>query len=265
MRSRWRGLALAALAWAALAAAPAAAGDGSRSEPFLLRGRQLTLRLYGSPGARTALLSSGDGGFIHLAPAVAQYLAGQGWFVIGVDSKQYLSSFTSGSTTLRVSDVPRDYAALVERAAQGAPDAPLLFGVSEGAGLSVLAASAPELQPRIAGVVALGLPDRNELGWRFRDSLIYVTKKTPNEPLFSSLDYVGRVSPLPLAIVRSTGDEFVSAQDSERIFAACREPRRLWVVRAADHRFSDNPGELQRVLGEAIAWITQQRQKAGSR
>jgi hypothetical protein len=135
----------------------------------------------------------------------------------------------------------------------------VLFGVSEGAGLSVLAASAPEVQRRIAGVVALGLPEKNELGWRFRDSMIYVTKKVPNEPLFSARDYVGRVAPVPFALFRSSHDEFVSQADSEAIWAQAKDPRRLWAIDAADHRFSDKQGELQRGLTEALEWIARQR------
>ena len=202
-----------------------------------------------------AIVTSGDGGWMHLGPAVAQFLASQGWFVVGFDAKAYLSGFTSGSATLSTSDVPRDYAMLVDYAAQGARGRPLLAGVSVGAGLSVLAATAPELQSRIAGVIALGLPEQNELGWRFRDSAIYVTKKTPNEPLFSAREIVGRVSPVPLALFRSTHDEFVTRAESDAIWARTSEPRRLFTIEAADHRFSDNQPELQRRLLEAIAWI----------
>jgi hypothetical protein len=126
----------------------------------------------------------------------------------------------------------------------------------------VLAASAPEVQRRIAGVVALGLPERNELGWRFRDSLIYLTKKVPNEPLFSAREYVGRLPPVPFALFRSSHDEFVSQAESEAIWAQAREPRRLWAIDAADHRFSDKQDELQRALAEALEWIAHQRRPA---
>ena len=40
---------------------------------------------------------------------------------------------------------------------------------------SVLAASDPITQQSIAGVIGIGLPDRNELGWRWKDSIIYLT------------------------------------------------------------------------------------------
>jgi len=243
-------------------AAAASGGPPPRSEALSLRGVSQTLHLYGAPGGKVAIVTSGDGGWVHLGPDVAEFLAAGGYRVVGFDAKAYLSSFTSKSGPLRVEDVPRDYRALVEYAAKSAPGPPLLVGVSEGAGLSVLAATAPEVQSRIAGVVALGLPDKNELGWRWRDSIIYITKQTPNEPTFSVRDVVGRVSPVPLAALHSTHDEFVALPAIRDILAQAGEPKRLWVIEAADHRFSDNRPELQRRLKEAIAWIESQRSAA---
>ncbi|MFN8093555.1 MAG: hypothetical protein U0599_15315 [Vicinamibacteria bacterium] len=101
--------------------------------------------------------------------------------------------------------------------------------MSEGAGLSVLATTDPAVRAKVAGVVAMGLPDQNELGWRFRDQMIYITKKTPNEPLFSVRQIVGSVAPVPLAIFQATHDEFVPAEDTRAIVAAAREPRRLTI------------------------------------
>jgi len=66
---------------------------------------------------------------------------------------------------------------------------------------------------------------------------------------------VGRVAPVPLAALHSTHDEFVALPTIQGILAQAREPKRLWVIEAADHRFSDNRPELQRRLKEAIAWI----------
>jgi hypothetical protein len=47
----------------------------------------------------------------------------------------------------------------------------------------------------------------------------------------------------------------VALPTTHDIPAQAREPKRLWVIEAADHRFSDNRPELQRRLKEAIAWI----------
>jgi dienelactone hydrolase len=248
----------ALLATGPLAAAATGGGPTSRTETLSLRGVSQTLHLYGARGGKVAIVTSGDGGWVHLGPDIAEFLAGEGYRVVGFDAKAYLSSFTSKSGPLHVEDVPRDYEALVEYAAPAGSGRPLLVGVSEGAGLSVLAATAPEVQSRIAGVVAVGLPDRNELGWRWRDSIIYVTKQTPNEPTFSAREVVGRVAPVPLAALHSTHDEFVARPMIEGILAQAREPKRLWVIEAADHRFSDNRPELQRRLKEAIAWTESQ-------
>ena len=222
-----------------------------------LRGQSQTLHLYGAPGPRVTVVTSGDGGWLGLGRDVAEHLADAGYFVVGFDAKAYLSSFTHGDRTLCVGDVPRDYAALVDFAVRGTQAKPLLFGVSEGAGLSVLATTDPAVRAKVAGVVAMGLPDQNELGWRFRDQMIYITKKTPNEPLFSVRQIVGSVAPVPLAIFQATHDEFVPAEDTRAIVAAAREPRRLWTIEAGNHRFGDARPELWRRLEEALAWIAQ--------
>jgi type IV secretory pathway VirJ component len=255
----WATIAVAALAPAAGGAAPATIGP--HLERFTIRGHPQALHVYGERGGPPALVSSGDGGWVHLAPDIAEFLASEGYFVVGFDAKAYLSGFTTSTGTLTVDDVPRDYAALVDYTARGAPGRPLLVGVSEGAGLSLLAATAPEIQARVGGVIALGLPERNELGWRWRDSVIYVTKKVPNEPTFSAREVAARVAPVPLAAIHSTHDEFVPVPEVRDILASAREPKRLWVVESKNHRFSDNQAELNRSLEEAISW-TQSARKA---
>jgi fermentation-respiration switch protein FrsA (DUF1100 family) len=225
-------------------------------ETVSIRDHQQTVWIYGRRGGQPIIVSSGDGGWIHLGPRVAEFLGSQGFFVVGFDARAYLESFTSGRATLRPEDEPGDYKALVDWAAQGGTRKPILVGVSEGAGLSVLAATDPRTKTAIAGVIGLGLPNTNELGWRWKDALIYVTHGVPNEPTFSTAAVVDRVSPLPLAAIHSTRDEFVPLPEVQRIIDAARPPRRLWVVQASDHRFSDNQAELERVLLEAVAWVT---------
>jgi len=206
-------------------------------------------------------VSSGDGGWMHLGPHVAEVLASHGFFVIGFDVKDYLEGFTSGKATLRAEDEPGDYKALADFAARGANRKPILIGVSEGAGLSVLAATDPQTRTSIAGVIGLGLPDVNELGWRWRDALIYITHGTPNEPTFSTASIVKRIDSTPLGAIHSTRDEFVALPEVQRVLDAANEPKRLWVVKAADHRFSDNLPEFNQKLLEAIEWVSRQQQQ----
>ena len=70
-----------------------------------------------------------------------------------------------------------------------------------------------------------------------------------------AINIVDRVAPLPLAAIHSTHDEFVPVADVERMLKAANEPRRLWIVNASNHRFSDNLDEFDRQLLEAIAWV----------
>lgn len=228
------------------------------TEPLRIRGHAQSLRIYGARGGQPIIVSSGDGGWIHLGPHVAEVLAAKGYFVVGFDVKAYLSSFTSGRATLRLEDEPGDYKILADFAARGTRERPILVGVSEGAGLSVLAATDPTTRSAIGGVLGLGLPDINELGWRWKDAFIYVTHGVPNEPTFSTATIVGRVAPAPLAAIHSTRDEFVPLSEAQRVLSAAREPKKLWVVDSSDHRFSNNLAEFDRRLIEALAWIAAQ-------
>ena len=195
---------------------------------------------------------------MHLGPHVAEVLAARGFFVLGFDVKAYLEGFTSGKTTLHAEDEPGDYKVIIDFAVRGTNKKPILIGVSEGAGLSVLAASDPRMKTEIAGVIGLGLSDRNELGWRLQDALIYLTHGNPNEPAFSVAAIVDRLAPVPLGAIHSTTDEFVPLAEVQQVLQRALEPKKLWIIRAADHRFSDNLAELDRCLLEAISWITGQ-------
>jgi alpha-beta hydrolase superfamily lysophospholipase len=235
--------------------ARASAASAQTRESLTIRGHAQIVHLYGVRGGTPVIVSSGDGGWIHLGPHVAEVLAAQGFFVVGFDVKAYLESFTTGSATIRVEDEPGDFQSLADFAARGTTERPILIGVSEGAGLSVLAASDPRTKPAVAGVIGLGLSDLNELGWRWRDALIYLTHGVPNEPTFSAAAIVDRMAPVPLALIHSTRDEFVPLDQAQQVFQRARAPKRLWVVSASNHRFSDNLQEFDRTLLQAIAWI----------
>ena len=248
---RWAriSIAVAVAVWGGVLSGPA-----QTRQTILIRGHEQALYLYGSPGADPVIVSSGDGGWIHLAPHVADFLSRHGFFVVGFDVKAYLESFTSGRSTLTSGEEPADYEVLAEFARKTTGKKPILIGVSEGAGLSVLAATDARTKAGIAGVIGLGLPDLNELAWRWTDAVIYLTHRAPNEPSFSVAAIVDRIAPLPLAAIHSTHDEFVPVADVERVLKGAKEPKRLWIVNAANHRFSDNLNEFDQRLLDAIAW-----------
>ena len=234
----------------------AGCASAETTDVLVVRGQPQVLHLYGERGhGRPIVVSSGDGGWVHLAPQVSAFLASRGHFVVGFDAKAYLEGFTTGSARLGPHDVPGDYRAVAEYAGRGSSAKPILVGVSEGAGLSVLAAADAATKTAIAGVVGLGLPDLNELGWRWRDALIYVTHGVPNEPTFSVGTIVDRVAPLPLAGIHSTKDEFVPVDQARALFDRAAAPKRLWIVAASDHRFTGARIEFEQRLVEALDWV----------
>ncbi|TAK18115.1 MAG: hypothetical protein EPO35_01720 [Acidobacteria bacterium] len=227
------------------------------ASPLIVRGHEQPLHLYGEPGRPAVVLLSGDGGWIHVAPHLATSLAASGYYVVGIDARAYLESFTSGSGALRVEDVRQDIASMVAFAAsRGAPGRkPLLAGVSEGAGLAVIGAGSGAVREAVSGVLAVGLPSQIELGWRWRDAIIYLTHAAPNEPLVPTSAVVGAMSPTPLAVIHSLNDEYTPIADAASLVARAGEPKKLWTVAAADHRFSDNLAGLDARVLDAVAWI----------
>jgi len=255
MKGSWRTLIMTALVALTMLSHAVAQRVAHSVGSVTLRGQTFAIHLYGSPGGQPVVLSSGDGGWAHLAPHVAETLAAAGLFVVGFDAKAYLARFTSGSQTLTTAQEPADYAVLVALAARSSRQKPILIGVSEGAGLSVLAAADPRVKPSIAGVVGLGLPDRNELGWRWTDSVIYITHALPNEPSFSTATSARNLAPLPLGAIHSTHDEFVPLAEVKHVLDCASGPQRLWVINATNHRFSGAIAEFDRRLLEAIDWV----------
>jgi len=257
----WRSFVAAFVFAGAVCWVAASTAQSESTATLSIRGKKQSLRTFGPRSGDPIIVSSSDGGWVRLAPHVAEVLAAKGFFVVGLDVKTYLESFTSGTTTLRAEDEPADYRVLADFAAQTTHKQPILIGVSEGAGLSVLAATDPKTKSAIAGVIALGLPDLSELGWRWKDSLIYVTHGVPNEPTFRTSALIGKVTPVPLGVIHSTHDEFFSVAEVQKLFAGLQEPKKIWVVDAVDHRFSDNLTEFDRHLVEAVAWVQQNAQR----
>jgi alpha-beta hydrolase superfamily lysophospholipase len=255
--TRRTGCARRAVAVLMIVAAGAGPVRAQSVQALTLRGHAQWLHVYGPADGPPVVVSSGDGGWIHLGPRVAEWLAGRGYFVVGFDARAYLAGFTSNGSMLHISDEPADYGALAAFASKATGRKPILIGVSEGAGLSVLAATDPDTKARIAGVIALGLTNVNELGWRWKDALTYLTHRPPNEPAFTAVATVAGVAPLPLALLQSTHDEFVTLADTRRIFDHASAPKRIWLIEAADHRFSDNLATFDARLLEAIEWVRQ--------
>ena len=224
-----------------------------------VRGKVITLTIYHPKTAArgTIIMGSGDVGWVGLAVSMAEELSAQGFIVIGVNARQYLSTFTSGRDHLQAKDVPRDYKLFADRLKekQLLVRPVVLSGVSEGAALAVLAASDPTNHAWIDGVITLGLPATAELAWRWTDLWASMVKKDADEPSFTVADVVPAVSPLPLYMIQSKKDEYVTPAEYEKFRAIAREPKQLVLIEASNHRFTDRRPELSRAFAAGLEWI----------
>ena len=69
----------------------------------------------------------------------------------------------------------------------------------------------------------MGLPPTAELAWRWTDAGAWITKRDADEPSFAPRDVIARVSPVPLCMIQSTKDEYVSKAE---VGAVARRARR---------------------------------------
>jgi dienelactone hydrolase len=243
----------------AVAFADAECASGPRKVSLAIRGIRQTFYLYdASPGDASkaaVVVISGDGGWHGFITEVAQYLASRGHPVVGVDARDYLTAM-SKPRALEPAQVSADFAIMAQFAKeQTGAKSLVLVGWSEGAGLGVLGGLAPDVRGQLRGVVAVGLPELNELAWRWSDSVIYLTKKVPNEPTFDSNDYVGRLAPVPLVMIQSTHDDFVPVVKAREIFAHAQEPKQLVVLDARNHRFEGQRDAFWQALDRTLAWF----------
>ena len=221
-----------------------------------VRGHAQDIYSYPAQGTLrgSVLFVPGDGGWRGFAIDIAQVMSQAGYDVYGLDTKRYLESFT-GKTTLRETDVMHDFHEIAMWIDQGRAARISLVGWSEGAGLCLLGAASLEGKSMFTGIITLGLPENNILGWRMADYLTWITKKTPNEPLFRSVDYIHRVTPLRLWMLQSTRDEYVPLEKSRELFTAASEPKKFSAIEADNHRFEGNQMELYRLIEEGLRWL----------
>lgn len=261
---------MARLLFVAFLLAPHIADAADKIE-VAVRGRTLTLTIY-PPANNTAprgtiLMGSGDVGWVGLAVSMSEELSAEGYLVAGINVRQYLSAFTSGKSHLQPAEVPGDYLvlrdALKQRGALARPV--MLSGMSEGAALAVLAASDAKNHDWIDGVITMGIPPTAELAWRWTDVGAWITKRDANEPAFAPKDVIASVAPVPLYMIQSSKDEYVPTAEYERLHATAREPKKLVLIAASNHRFTDKRPELRAAYLSGLTWIRQQQAARGTR
>jgi type IV secretory pathway VirJ component len=227
-----------------------------------VRGKAIALTIYRpqQPPSKfkgTVFMGSGDVGWVGLAVSMAEFLSDAGYLVVGINVRQYLSAFTGRTRHLMPADVPADYAEIAAylKGRHLLQEPVIVSGVSEGAALAVLGASSKANHTWISGVITMGLPATAELAWRWTDFPSWITKKDADEPSFAPKDFIASVSPLPLWMIQSTKDEYVTEAAYRELEQTARHPKQLVLIDANNHRFTDRMKNLRDEYFAALAGI----------
>jgi len=211
-----------------------------------------------APGQHLRILfAPGDGGCRGFAITITQELAKSGYDAFCFDTHRYLESFTGGQV-LSTTEIASDFGEIARWIQQGKRERILFVGWSEGAGLGLAAMADPPNQEVFDGLVAVGTPEVNILGWHWTDIGASIRHKPPHEPTFRSEDFMRKVSPLPLFLIASTSDEYISTEATRALFSRARAPKRLAIINARDHKYGGNTAAFFQTLREALNWIEQQ-------
>lgn len=228
---------------------------------LIIRGQPQDVYFYPAQGGATnapkVLFLCGDGGWEGLSLSIAGEMANAGYDVYGLDTKRYLESFTTDSGALKNSDVQQDLAQVATWMETRWRERVTLVGQSEGGGLAVLAAASPDNRDVFTGVITLGLSSTAELGWSPSDDVTYITHADPNEPLISLTDYLPGIAPLPICMIQSSIDQFITKEEADALFAAARQPKLNKVVPAQNHSFGGNLDGFFQAIREGLTWVNQ--------
>lgn len=241
---------------------PAAQGLLQTKESVELGNNSLEVHLFKplQPGPHDMLIiyATGDGGWIGFGKQVFDWLNQCGYPVVGFSSKAYLRTLkrTSDTGTTTPRRLARDYQKIIEFSGRrlGLPESTpvILVGLSRGAGFSVVAAGEGELDRRLAGLLTIALTKEEEYvlhrvrrpGSRVRPRVEIQTYR-----------YLNRIASFPVAVLQSTHDKYLSADDARRLFGPDTELRRLRPIEAESHSFRNGCGTLYSEIHSTLAWI----------
>jgi pimeloyl-ACP methyl ester carboxylesterase len=212
---------------------------------LLLHGHRLTMHLVKpeAPGNLPLIVyATGDAGWKRGDRHTYEELKSWGYPMVGFSSPDYVKHLGPGVKTLTSAQLARDYAAIIDFAEDKlgmSNRAPVvLVGVSRGAGLSVAAAGQESLRVRLKGVLAVGL-----------------TKEEEYVDMSDLYGYLPSLGPLPLAVVQSTHDNYLPADQALPLFGPDNDHRQFHAIAARNHNFSDGRAAMYNAMRAALTWI----------
>lgn len=222
-----------------------------------LHGHDLLLHLSLGRGQKQPLIlyGTGDAGWWGHDTDLFLQLAAWGFPSAGFSAREYVTHLEAGAETEPPDVLAADILAMIAVATRElslSSEAPVvLVGKSRGAGLAVAAATAAPLRTRLKGVLAIGLTQEEE----------YIRVTLPNLPaegpvlILHTYSVLGQIPGVPVAVVQSTHDEYITAADARVLFGADTPTRRLRAIASDDHNFGSAVGAMYTEMRRSFDWI----------
>jgi hypothetical protein len=201
-------------------------------------------RPHDEPIRPLVLHLTGDSGRHGLDLLLFTAVSGWGYPIAVVASPDWNATLIDGGTARE--SLARDLDAVARAAARamGVKESErlVLLGLSRGAGLGVEAAGDPTLRGRLRGIVALGLCPREDwvqgsegAGRPYRDRML--------------------LADLPLEVIQSTHDHYLSAAGARKAFGPDADRQVLHAIEAQSHTFVGGRPALLEQLERSLARV----------
>jgi type IV secretory pathway VirJ component len=261
------------LAWPPAHAAHLSSKPGvfhTREDAVMIAGHPLHLT-YIMPVAAPSpqfliLYATGDGGWSDVDNDMFEHLAERGFTMAGLDSSEVIEPITQRDKLVEIGAAADAFDTIIVQARQAmglpATTPVIVTGYSRGANLVVFMVGVKNLQHHVGGAIAIALTRE----------LDYLHAPAPEERSAAlQVDAQGRLQTypaialagtIPIAVIQSTGDSYVPAEEARQLFGPDSSTRRFYRIEARDHGFNGGKPELMRALDDALQWIEAAAQRA---
>jgi phosphatidylglycerol lysyltransferase len=199
------------------------------------------------------LFGSGDGGWGYIENHVSAFLQSSGFYVVGVDSREYAKSDYDASVLID------DYRTITNDALSrtGHLDLPVIYGGwSMGAVQAVAAAGSEQRSPRLVGLLLLSMGSRGRYGLRFPDEIGLAPQ---GKGTFGVADFTAAVANLRVVQFEAIGDWMNNVDWIKTL----KTPHRLFELQNTDHDFNGANTDFQKVLLDGLNWMLDPSESPG--
>jgi len=216
-----------------------------------------------APKGKTVLVifASGDSGLRGLSKKLLQHLADSGNYVAGFSSPEALGAFKGSRERIPYSEAVEHlkWVTADAKAKLGlAPDTPIIVtGLSRGANMVILAASSNAVRNQIVGAIAIALTKEMDYLELPESALAMPGVKVDEQQRPQNFPAISRIGSIPLAIIQSTTDHYVSSAEWRQLIGPDTDTRRVYEVKATGHSFGGGEAQVLHDLDQSLDWIHQ--------